>query len=233
MVAPAGSHELSTTSKINDWSLPFTCIIAGPTSSGKSYWTTMLLQSDIMKPTPQKIFWFYGIYQPLFAELSSRWPNWIQFISGLPPKDLEGLLREHYVLGQHVLFVIDDQMQQACKDSTLSAIFVQGSHHLNISIILILQNLFCQGAQARSITLNAQKMVLFKNARDKQQIAHLGRQLYPSEPDAVYQAYNDATARPYGYLYIDLRGNTDDRHRLLTNILPAEGVTTVYVPKKL
>ena len=44
---------------------------------------------------------------------------------------------------------------------------MKGSHHRNISVILITQNLFHQANYCRTISLNAKYIVLLKNARNK------------------------------------------------------------------
>ena len=60
----------------------------------------------------------------------------------------------------------------------MSELFTKGSHHRNISLVLITQNLFHQGPSLRDISLNSKYIVVFKNPRDKTQIVHLARQVY-------------------------------------------------------
>ena len=43
------------------------------------------------------------------------------------------------------LIVIDDQMIEAGKDNRIVNLFTKGSHHRNLSVIYIVQNLFHQG----------------------------------------------------------------------------------------
>ncbi|RWS20963.1 hypothetical protein B4U80_07261, partial [Leptotrombidium deliense] len=70
----------------------------------------------------------------------------------------------------------------------------------------------------RTISLNAHYIVLFKNPRDKASINHIGRQICPEQLKCFTAAFNDATKKPYGYFFIDLKPITDDRLRYLTNI---------------
>lgn len=130
-----------------------------------------------------------------------------------------------------LLIIVDDLMAECTKDANMTSLFTRGSHHRNLSVIFIVQNLFHAGKETRTISLNAQYLVIYKNPRDKSQITHLGRQLYPGQTKYVQEAYNDATKNPYGYLLIDLKANTLESHRLRTHIFPNE-FTTVYVPKK-
>lgn len=42
---------------------PFTCIVAGPTGSGKTQFCKRVIENvnGIVNPTPQKIVWRYGV----------------------------------------------------------------------------------------------------------------------------------------------------------------------------
>src|SRR5271163_4447515 len=94
---------------------------------------------------------------------------------------------------------------------TVTNIFTRISHHANTSVIFITQNLFHAGKETRTITLNSQCLVLFKNVRDKSQIAYLARQMYPGKSAHMVEGYSDATSEPYSYLFVDLKPCTDDK----------------------
>jgi len=83
-------------------------------------------------------------------------------------------------------------------------LFTRGSHHRNISVILITQNLFHQGRNFKDISLNAKYFVLFKNVRDKRQFSNLGNQVLPEDNTGLFKAYLDAKKRDHGYLFLDL-----------------------------
>ena len=100
--------------------------------------------------------------------------------------------------------------------------FTQSSHHRNISVVFLAQNLFPKNKFARTVSLNAHYMVLFKNPRDVSQFANLARQMYPKKSQFSVEAYRDATREPYSYLSVDLRPKQDEELRLRTNIFPRE-----------
>ena len=79
--------------------------------------------------------------------------------------------------------MFDDQMIYASKDKRIVNLFTLGSHHRNLSVIYIVQNLFHQGKGTCSISLNSPYLVLFKNSRDKLQILILAKQMYPGQTD--------------------------------------------------
>ena len=77
-----------------------------------------------------------------------------------------------------------------CANSELIAqALTQKRHHQNLSVILILQSLYCQGKVMRNVDLNTEYVLLFHNPRDKSQFGHLARQLEPKHPKALVDAY--------------------------------------------
>lgn len=145
-------------------------------------------------------------------------------IRGIPEVSLFSDLRSRLV-------VIDDLMRET--NSDLVDLFTKGSHHFNVSIMYITQNIFNQGKGRRTISLNTHYIVAFKNPRDRVQIQTLSRQVCPENCRYVQEAYKDATETPFGYLVFDLKQSTPDLHRYRTNIFPSDvPQDIVYVPKK-
>ena len=194
---------------------PFTAIVAGPSSSGKTSFVLKLLQhvNDVISPAPTSILWCYGTYQRLFDGLSAE----VEFHEGLPDVN---------TLRENSLLIIDDLMTES--NETVNKIFTKYSHHKSISVIFLTQNLFHKGA--RTMTLNAHYLILFKNPRDASQISHLARQMFPGHSKYMIEAFADATQMPYSYLVIDLTASTEDQYRLRSGIFPDEE-NFVYVPK--
>ena len=131
------------------------------------------------------------------------------------------------------LVIIDDLMRESSSCDAIVDLFTKGSHHKNLSVILISQNLFHQGRGQRDISLNANYIVVFKNPRDRAQIRHLARQVYPDDPKFLEEAYYDATSRPHGYLLLDLKQSTPDEYRFRACIFPIDTVHYVYIPRRL
>lgn len=203
------------------WRHPFTCLVTGPTSCGKTRFTLRLLKhaKTVVLPPPQKIIWCYGVYQTAFDAL--RADGVIEFHEGLPnPESFDGR--------QRTLLVIDDLMSET--DDRVTKIFTKISHHMNVSVIYLTQNLFFAGKHNRTIGLNSHYLVIFKNPRDSTQISSLARQMYPGRTKFVVEAFHDATSKPYSYLLIDLKPDTDDQHRLRSGVFPGDEAY-VYLPK--
>ena len=106
------------------------------------------------------------------------------------------------------LIVIDDLMSEASNDKRICDLFNKGSHYRNLSVICLVQNLYYQGKESRTMSLNSQYLVLFNNPRDQQQIMVLARQMYPGQSEKFLSTYRMATSKPFGYLLIDLKPDT-------------------------
>ena len=111
----------------------------------------------------------------------------------------------------------------------VSELFTRGSHHRNISLVLITQNLFHQGPSSRDISLNSKYIVVFKNPRDKTQIVHLARQVYPENVSSFHKIYLEACKDPHSYLFLDLTQSINDLLRFRTKIFPGK-ITEVFAP---
>ena len=143
----------------------------------------------------------------------------IEFVKGIPPF----LDNDNYLeLNIRNLIVIDDQMIVAGSDNRIVNLFTKGSHHRNLSVIYIVQNLFDQGKGNRSISLNSHYFVLFKNPRDRLQSLTLAKQMYSRQTALFSKEYEEAMRRPFRYLFVDLKPKTPDSCRLRTNVLPGE-----------
>jgi len=198
---------------------PFTALVSGPTGSGKTVFVFKLIENArySIDPPPHKITYCYGEYQHTFA----RYPN-VVFRRGLPNiEDFDGSRPE--------LLIIDDLMNEL--DESVANLFTKGSHHHNVSVVLLVQNLFHKNRHMRTISLNSHYLVLFKSPRDAAQIANLFRQMYPTDWRFAVDAYKNATQEPYSYLLVDLRPEQNEELRLRANIFPGER-HFVYVSKK-
>ena len=170
----------------------------------------------MMKPIPDHIVWYYGEWQPIYATIRG-----VEFVEGLPDIGALDPQKRHLV-------IIDDLMSET--DERITSLFTKKSHHRNISVIYIVQNVFHKGKENRTISLNSHYIVMFKNPRDASQITHLAKQMYPGNVKYMQEAFYDATSDPYGYLFIDLKQDTPEHLRLRTRIFPGQN-QWVYLRK--
>ena len=78
-------------------------------------------------------------------------------------------------------------MAQSGADKRISDLLKKGSHHRNLSVIYIVENIFHEGRESRNISLNAHYIVLFKSPPDKQQISVLVRLSQPWICSRIYE----------------------------------------------
>ena len=111
------------------------------------------------------------------------------------------------------LIILDDLMSTASKDRRITDLFTEGSHHRNLSVISLNQNLYYSKDPTQR--RNCHYMVLFNNPVDQQPMMTLARQMYPQNPCVFMREFERATSKPHGYLLVDLKPYTllDDRLR--------------------
>ena len=194
-------------------------VVSGPTMSGKSTFVHALLSNkQIFNKPPERVYWFYG-----------------QVTDDLKDKDYilkEGLPETFANIPPNSIIVLDDLMQEAKDHPGVTNLFTKLVHHKNLFVINITQNFFLKTNETRTRRLNSQYMVLFKNPSDATQIAVIGRQMYPQCPTFLSHVYSEVTKQPHGYVFIDLRQETDDEMRIRSNILPKQFPMQVYKRRK-
>ena len=205
---------------------PCTCMIAGPTGCGKTRFVARLLLSEKMIcPKPNRIVWVYAEWQPIYEELKLKLN--IEFSKN----SVDSQLYDSFSPAEVNLLILDDQMTSTTNSQkkSMMQLFTQGSHHRNLTIFYIVQNLFDQGSMSRTISLNSQYMVLFKNPRDTAQVRYLAQQVYPTNIKFLVDSYADATKNSHTYLFLNLTQQCENWMRVSTLIFPEEE-TELYVP---
>lgn len=205
------------------WKHPWTSLICGPSGAGKSFFIKNFLKYiDEMSDTKfSRIIVYFGEWQPTYREYGEN----VEFKEGLPQSS------DFTSDSKPKLLIIDDQMNNPSTGTIVSDLFTKWSHHRNLSVFFITQNIFHQARGSRDISLNTSYIVLFKNPRDRAQIQHLARQIWPENPKFIQESYIDATSNPHGYILFDLKQKTPENCRIRTTIFPFNQHHYVYVPK--
>ena len=199
---------------------PTSVIISGPSGVGKTSLLIKIIKNSerMFEIPPMQIYYFYSIWQKKFDEIKS---NNVIFINSLPNStDIEGMDSS-----SHKLIIIDDMQISAMNDPFIANLFSRDSHHRNITVFLILQNLYHQGKYSRDIALNAHYLIIFRNPRDQIQLKTLGRQIGSSMK--LMKSYEDATSEKFGYLLIDMSPASNPMYMFRSHILPSE-YTIIY-----
>ena len=160
----------------------------------------------MIDPPPEKIYLAYGQFQECYNELKD-----VTLLAGVPEEELFSADKTPKLL------ICDDLMSSYNKDD-LNRLFTQGSHHWNLSVMHIVQNLFYNNL--RNARINSHYLILMKNPSDRLQAMTLGRQIFPTKQKAFLEALDDSCSKPFGYMVIDLEPSSDDNQRLITNVFP-------------
>lgn len=211
--------------KMYAFQTPFTCTISGSSGSGKTFFVYRLIKNRrcIFKDSPKVIVYAYDVYQPIFQDLEQN--HGVKFIRGLPTIEHIDELKKY----DSSLIILDDLMAVAFDSELVQSLYTVLSHHHNISVLNICQNIFFRGRYSKTININTHVYVLFKTIRGNQQLTTLAVQLFGAKFKALRESFNDCVLNSrYPYLVCDSHPKTDPRLALRTNIFEDE--TIVYTP---
>ena len=207
---------------------PANIILAGPTGAGKTHFLVRELERGTFFPKPTRIVWVYGESQgdhETLNELTRQ--GRIPKVTFMKNETNYADIVEDFDKREVNLLVLDDQMTESKSNkAAFTNVFTKGSHHRNITVILMLQNIFESGFL--TVRRNAQYTVLFRTRADQQQILRLGYQMYPTLKDFFLQVFTDATKEAYSYIIVDSHQKTLEELTILANL--GNNSARVYVP---
>lgn len=216
------------------FTLPFqnycSIMVCGASGSGKTTFVKQCIEnieSLFVSSKVLKIIYFYGIYQPLFEELKTKFN--VEFKKGAPSLDD---IEEHTSCNTHddktVLFVLDDLMDIVTKEEHLCKLFTEGCHHRKMCTMFLTQNLFACGKYSRTIARNTQYFVFTKTPRNTNIVENLARQVFNKKRRRIVSdAYEDLCANNnQNVLVVDLHPQSDDMFRIRSNVF--EEAVVIY-----
>lgn len=130
----------------------FSCLVAGASFCGKTHLLNRLLSNHRNQFSQKfdRIYWCYAEEGSISNKVKG-----VTYIKGFPSNEIlenEG--------GKPILLILDDLMNEL--DRRISLLFSRGCHHNQISVFVLIQNLFFQSAVSRDIALNAKYLIIFK-----------------------------------------------------------------------
>ena len=167
---------------------PSSILIVGPSSCGKTCFTESLLLDhleELFVSPPLMIHYCYGVWQHGFQD---RKDAGIQFHEGVPATFH---LQKWFPKGG--LLVLDDLMVEGGEDKELLDLFTKHSHHQNITVLYLCQDMFPPGKYSKSISRNAHYIVAFKNPRDRLGMKNLLLQAFPTCWQDMMDVYQKVT----------------------------------------
>ena len=121
-------------------------MIAGPTGSGKTFWTNKLLKNQMFTEPVSLVLYCYGVYQTYYDKMEI--PN-LELHEGLPSLDKVQSLND----GKFHVIVLDDLMEYIVKSVETQNLFTKYCHHYNITAIFLTQIFLCKDLALEQLVL--------------------------------------------------------------------------------
>ncbi len=169
-------------------------IIFGQTGAGKSQFMLELIRQKLVEPFPKNVYYMFNIEQPWMSSWHDTEEQPITFIKGLNFDKLDTSMPS--------LLVVDDLILS--KDKTdIAEMFIMGSHHKQVSLFYITQNLFPNCPVFRLMAANAHYYVLFHSRRHTRQVNTLARQVFSGgELKRISNAYLRCSKQSRGFIIL-------------------------------
>ena len=201
------------------WEHPSNIMIAGPSKCGKTEFVRKMIRhtSWLFKPAIHQVVFSYGIWQEAYDEMKEEFGTKVKWVRGLPEQPFS-LFHPNKGPG---LMIVDDLMGgTGAKQDQVSKWFTKGSHHMNMSMAILVQNVFPKNL--RTVSVNADIMVLFDNPRDQSQIKRLMSQAFPGKMAWIKSALTHAYSRPFRPLILNFHQSTPQELRLTMDLFPED-----------
>ena len=96
---------------------------------------------------------------------------------------------------ERIIVVLDELMSEAGKLQETNILFTKWSHHRNMTVVYIVQNVFDKGKVQRNMSLNSHYMVLFNNPRVEGQMRHYAIKCSPTKIKIFMNSFREATKK--------------------------------------
>ena len=134
---------------------PFRAIVAGGSGSGKSCFVQKLIEQNHFNSDFDLIKYIYPDYLD-DPPMDINTDQIIEYTAGLPT------CNSLASIDRNTLVILDDLMLEVANCADIARFFSVIARKKNISVIMIVQNIFMQGKHFRNIRLNATHIILFK-----------------------------------------------------------------------
>lgn len=189
---------------------PFRLLFFGSSCCGKSYLAAQaILNANRCFDIPPKKIIYYAKH---LDSIPKQIKHLVEGRIGFPDEEVFANP------GKESLWIVMDDLQDIAMGSSVLAEAFRSSRHRNVSILLLLHNLFAQKKESREITLNATGLFLLKTCRDLSSINHLSYQLNPDKPKKLSSIYFSNVKRAFQYIYVDLNILCPDSLRYRSDI---------------
>ena len=183
-------------------------IISGPTGVGKTEFILEVIRSKLVQTFPKRIYYMYNIEQAFMKLWNETETQPITFIKGLEFGKMD--------TSESSLLVIDDLILST--NTEVAEMFILGSHHRQISLFFITQNLFPNDPVFRIMSANAHYYVIFHSQRNFRQVHTLARQVFVGKDlKRITEAYKRASETSRGFIILSFVPQLPNELTVLTD----------------
>merc|ERR1711954_157810 len=204
----------------------FKLFVSGPSRCGKTVFIAKLIENiqSFAKQPPTSIIYVYKVWQDKYDEMESLGVNFM--------KDSENIIDniKSAAKGQPVLVIFDDLVGSKSLKN-IADMFTVDARHMNISMVFLTQRLFVNDEYFRQISQNSDYFCLLKNPRNSSEIRNLAQQITPGNMILV-DIYEDATVKPFSYLFLNLTQKCDESVKYLSDIFDDDVKVYTHEGKK-
>jgi len=190
---------------IYDGRLPpvFRMIVSGASEMGKSSLICKLLENEngILHSDFTRVVYLRGVPTGSEARLQEKFGANLIIFDGIPDEQvLLPICRPKD--GENIILVIEDLDEQACQSPLISKFYTAYSHHLSCSVVFSTQNFFRSGRERLNLVRNCTHLILFPINLDETVIRLIAQKIYPKNPVALVELFEQITSVPYSHLSI-------------------------------
>jgi len=215
------------------FSHPTQILITGPTKTGKTTLVSNMLidgnRDKMFIPNLQEVYWFYTMPGSIVG-LRDKLPG-VHFVRGYPTID------KFTEMDPSVpkLVVLDDLMEMTDKKSSyedLKRLFSAISHHCNVSVVFIVQDLYVNRNMTR-LANQSEHVISMCNGAAAYQVSKLASKLF----GAGYEAFirwviaDIRDRRSHGYILMSTEATLPEIKRIRSCILPSDPENLFYLKK--
>ena len=183
-------------------------IIFGQTGAGKTHFILEIIRRKLILPFPKNVFYMYKVEQTFMKSWNEKENTPIKFIQGLDFDEVD--------TSQPSMLIIDDLILST--NNNVAEMFILGSHHKQISLFFITQNLFPNCNIFRVMSANAHYFVLFHNQRHFRQIMTLARQVFVGvDVQRIVNCYKRASETQRGFIILCFAPSLPNELTVLTD----------------
>ena len=168
---------------------------------------------EMLVTQPIQILFVYTHYQEAFNKLLEQTNN-ITFTQTLPSEEE---LRYWTVGKNHSLLVIDNKAEETGTNPLYEVLITRLSHHLSMSVVLLVQSGAMQGKFSHPINRNTHMNILMRTPREFFILRSIGTAL--NKYKLIREAYESAcNEQMFGYLCIESHLQANAEYQLRTSI---------------